>query len=104
MNHEFEFSLNTSYRWDNEDEYMFNVALAKKTINHLMDLLKWRKYLYLNQVYEHFGIKWNPNDENVLIRFYEGYLSKDTPLFYMDKDEAEECVRIMIDAYHEEKG
>lgn len=32
---------------------------------HLNDLLIYRRYLYLNVIYESFGVKWNPDDKNI---------------------------------------
>ena len=101
MNHEFEFNC-SSFKWETEC-YEFNIMVVRKTIYMLMGLFRSRGYLYLNQVYEHFGMKWNPANRNDLIRYHECY-ANETPLFYYDVDENENCVHIMIDAYKEEKG
>ena len=37
-------------------------------IMYLKDLLMARGYLYLNTIYEVFGVEWNPDDENVCYR------------------------------------
>lgn len=99
MNHEFKFDR-SSFKWDEKD-YECNLWCAKHTIRMLMEMLRIRGYMYLNQVYEHFSIKWNPENENVLIRYHECYTDK-APLFYFDEDENKDCVHIMIDAYREE--
>ena len=99
MNHKFEFNR-SSYKWEKEC-YEFNMLVANRVIHMIMDMFRIRGYLYLNQVYEYFGMKWNPDDENTLIRYHACYTHED-PLFYYDEDENKDCVHIMIDAYREE--
>lgn len=101
MTHEFDFSSATSYKWENE-MYEYNFVKAKKAIAFLMRVFKLRGYLYLNQVYERFGIEWNPDNENILIRYNECYINEDSPLFHLYDDDNGEYVRIMIDAYYDE--
>ena len=100
MNHEFKFD-SSSFKWEKEESCEYNLMVAKHVSRMLMDLLWARGYLYLNQVYEHFGLGWNPDNENVLIRYHECY-TKEHPLFYFDKGDDENCVHILIDAYHDE--
>lgn len=40
--------------------------------DYLNNLLIARGYLYLNEIYEALGAKWNPDDENVCYRSDEG--------------------------------
>ena len=42
----------------------YNRMLALNEIVHLNDLLKYRGYLYLNQIYENLMVKWDPKKEN----------------------------------------
>lgn len=100
MNHEFKFD-SSSYKWEKE-YYEYNLIKAKYVTNMIMDLFRIRGYLYLNQVYEHFGLDWNPDNENTLIRYHECY-TNEHPLFYFDKDEDENCVHILIDAYQDKR-
>lgn len=41
-----------------------NRTFALMTVVALNDRLKYRGYLYLNQIYENFGVKWDPKKEN----------------------------------------
>ena len=36
---------------------------------HFNTMLKVRGYIYLNTIYEMFGIKWNPEWENLCLRY-----------------------------------
>ena len=99
MNHKFKFDHN-SYKWQVND-YEYNCMFARELIRYLMDEFENRGYLYLNQIYEMFGIKWNPDNENSVIRYYEYYRNVETPLFCFNEDENKNCVHIMIDAYYE---
>lgn len=62
MSHKIIFNQNTSVNaeGDYEHDYMFLRYIG----THLIDLFKVRGYIYLNQIYEFCGVKWNPNDEN----------------------------------------
>lgn len=72
MNHKIIFNKNTSSyaEGDNNTDYMYIQCVG----THLVELFKVRGYVYLNQIYEFFGIKWNPNDENQCWTKEEGYL------------------------------
>lgn len=37
-------------------------------MHYFKDMVKYRGYLYLNQIYENLGIAWNPNEENICYR------------------------------------
>ena len=54
-----------SYFYDEGDE-VYNKMFLKAEENLLNDLLNTRGYLYLNQIYEELGIKWDPSKENIL--------------------------------------
>ena len=41
-------------------------AVAGYKVVHLLDLLEARGYLYLNQIYEEFGVLWDPAIENTM--------------------------------------
>lgn len=45
-----------------------NVFLVKCTAELIKNTLECRKYLYMNQIYECFGVRWNPDEENVCYR------------------------------------
>ena len=59
-----------SYKWDKEPG--FNRVFLKQSFRHLEDLLKFQGYLYLNRVYEHLGMNWNPDNENICFRKENG--------------------------------
>lgn len=50
------------------DDIKINVAFLKNAEHHLNTIIQYRGYVYLNQIYEHLGIKWNPEDENICIK------------------------------------
>lgn len=43
-------------------------------VNHIADTLRYRGYIYLNQIYEKFGAPWNPDWDNVCYRSSDGKL------------------------------
>lgn len=53
---------------------MWNIdqKLVEYTFRHIFeyckDILKYRGYIYLNQIYEQLGAAWNPDDENICYR------------------------------------
>lgn len=55
-----------NYNWDRDEKK--NMFFVKCTANLIKETLECRRYLYLNQVYECFGVKWNPDEENVCYR------------------------------------
>ena len=46
-------------------EYNYNLMFIRHTELHLNNLLTHRGYVYLNEIYDAFGVKWDPKDENV---------------------------------------
>jgi hypothetical protein len=42
------------------------LIVVEQNIN---DTIRYRGYIYLNQIYELIGHPWNPNDENPCIKF-----------------------------------
>lgn len=52
----------------------WNIGFLKAKRVYLMDLFNRRGYMYLDRIYEEFGIKWNPGMVNSL------YLEKSGPL------------------------
>lgn len=57
------FDKNATY-WENDIND--NLCFVRMRGRYISDLLTVRGYLYMNQIYEHFGIKWNPEDLNEL--------------------------------------
>lgn len=45
-----------------------NETFLVKQSDNLIDECEYRGYVYLNRVYEAFGIEWNPDDENICYR------------------------------------
>lgn len=41
-----------------------NLMVVKYRAMYLCDLLKAKGYLYMNEIYEQFGVKWNPEGNN----------------------------------------
>ena len=52
-----------------EDDETFNRILLKSNELYLNNLLKYRGYLYMNQIYEHLGIAWDANCRNSCIKY-----------------------------------
>ena len=48
-----------------ETDQWYNELFVKQKVVFIKDLLKFRGYVYLNQVYEMLGVKWNPEEENI---------------------------------------
>lgn len=48
-----------------EKDFEFNRTFTKAQILYIMDYYRANSYIYLNKIYERFGIKWNPYDENI---------------------------------------
>lgn len=62
MNHKIIFNQNTSAQAEDNEE--LNRMVVTMVCNYINDLLKVRGYIYLNQIYEYFGVKWNIETEN----------------------------------------
>lgn len=58
--------------WSRHPDWNAEYLRAKRA--YLMDLFNYRGYIYLNQIYEEFGIGWNPGMINSL------YLAKSGPI------------------------
>lgn len=52
--------------WGRDD--VLNRVYLRHVVSYLMDTYGWRKYLYLNEIYDNFGVRWNPDDENVCFK------------------------------------
>lgn len=57
-------STSSEYRKDWESNRFFLWG----QMHYFKDMVKYRGYLYLNQIYENLGMTWNPNEENVCYR------------------------------------
>lgn len=57
------FDESSMYWMENDGDRTAFVEQSEKLIN---DFIKNKGYIYLNQVYEHFGIPWDPKKENIL--------------------------------------
>lgn len=57
------FDKNATHWNRNEEINSYYLSAIK---DYILDLFKIRGYIYLNQIYEHFGIRWNPKIENDL--------------------------------------
>lgn len=58
--------------WTSRPDWNAEYLKAKRA--YLTDLFNYRGYIYLNRIYEEFGIGWNPGMVNSL------YLAKSGPL------------------------
>lgn len=65
MHLSFTFNSRTSAIADRSDEA--NLMIVRMTEEHINDLIKYRGYIYLNQIYEMFGVEWNPEWENLCL-------------------------------------
>lgn len=45
--------------------------------NYIVEKFEHRGYIYLNQVYDTFGVDWNPDDENICYRSDTGGVTID---------------------------
>lgn len=65
MKTSFTFNSRTSpYATVNVEE---NRMFISHMENHINDLIKYRGYVYLNQIYEMFGVEWNTEWENLCL-------------------------------------
>lgn len=53
---------NGSFKW--EDDYETNRCTIRSTTRFLYGLFDVRGYMYLNDIYEQFGIAWDPHEYN----------------------------------------
>ena len=47
------------------DNYERNRHFLWAEFDFFREIIRQRGYLYLNQIYEYLGVKWNPDEENV---------------------------------------
>lgn len=47
-----------------EKDFEFNKLFAKTQLIYIMERYRANGYIYLNTIYEIFGLKWNPYNEN----------------------------------------
>ena len=45
-----------------------NRYFLRHALEYFKDLIYLREYIYLNQIYEHLGLGWDPDNENVCFR------------------------------------
>lgn len=83
------FNSKTSAYACNEQEgnYLF-ISYQESYIN---DLLKHRGYVYTNDIYELFGVEWNPEWENLV------YTDKNKPIKFKIREKLEDGFVIDID-------
>lgn len=53
------FNKDTSYRWTENEEY--NRIVIEMTVAHMEDIFNYRGYVYLERIYEAFGLTWDPH-------------------------------------------
>lgn len=71
MIHTFNVNFTTSWHFRQSDKPSIEMCRYK-----IMDSIRYIKqryyhhgYVYLNEVYEYFGMRWNPHDENNVFIF-----------------------------------
>lgn len=57
-------SKNPNWTGDRTYDRMFLSSMGQ----HINDTIKLRGYIYLNQIYELLGCKWDPDDRNTCVR------------------------------------
>ena len=62
--HEFVFDERSQY-WDVIEGSEYNLLFVRGTMRYCTDEMRSLGYIYLNDIYEKFGVAWNPNDDNV---------------------------------------
>ena len=67
-----------------------NRSFVKSGGDYLEYLFNSRGYIYLSQIYEYFGVGWNPENNNVL------YLIDDGPIAFKFKATDEDSILIHI--------
>lgn len=55
-----------SSKWERDPGV--NLWFLRITERNINDTIRFRGYIYLNQIYEMLGIRWNPDDKNPCIR------------------------------------
>lgn len=52
--------------WEDDEEYNHMYLMMAEC--HMNDFIRHRGYIYLNQICEELGVRWNPDDENPCVR------------------------------------
>ena len=65
------FNKDTSRKYNSSDQD-YNRYFLKDELKSLENSFDVYGYLYLNKVYERLRIKWNPNNENVVLKKDDG--------------------------------
>ena len=64
------FNQNTSmYTFKSKETDRLYIRIQEDYVN---DLLRVRGYIYANQIYEALGVEWNPERENLCLRYDGG--------------------------------
>lgn len=92
------FDANSS-QW--QEEYEWNKLFVRSQQLYLMDCYKYRGYLYLNTIYEGFGIKWNPYEKN-LCWIYERDGELDISLIINDNEQSKIGIAIVYNQSEKE--
>lgn len=95
MKHVIKFSESTSYKFD-VNENLANYYYIKSTKDSIRDRYRCRGYIYLNQIYENLGIKWDPSNENLLFRCVDGNWNFD---IYIEELEDKSGYNFVIDIH-----
>lgn len=74
MNLPFTFNSKTSAQSHQNREA--NLMFIRYQENYFNDVLRVRGYLYFNDIYEAFGLEWNPEWENLYISYKQHGLVK----------------------------
>ena len=54
-----------SFNWRADQNW--NLSFLRMIENHVNETIRHRGYIYLNQIYEHLGVAWNPQDDNLCV-------------------------------------
>ena len=60
-----------SWKFDNTNKEL-NPLILYQTIDRLKSSFDCYGYIYLNEIYKRFAIKWNPDDENICYKKANG--------------------------------
>lgn len=63
-------------KFDNEcinwvENGIFNKAFIWQQISYIRDRIRLKGYIYLNEIYDIFGAKWDPHDSNYCLIYGE---------------------------------
>lgn len=51
---------------------MVNKTFIWQQINYIRDRIRLKGYIYLNEIYDFFGARWDPHDSNDCLIYSEG--------------------------------